>query len=91
MKAGTLNQLDSDFKMKGFWKFVNSDTIFFSSLDRDFKTNLDTEYLKFLENLKCKLGNKKLWCDQNQTLPPPKQKLIGHGWGTGYMRGSRGE
>lgn len=60
MKAGTLNQLDSDFKMKGFWKFVNSDTIFFSSLDRDFKTNLDTEYLKFLENLKCKLGNKKL-------------------------------
>lgn len=47
---------------------------FFSSLDRDFKTNLDTEYLKFLENLKCKLGNKKLWCDQNQTLPPPPNK-----------------
>lgn len=54
MKAGTLNLPDLDFKMKGFWKFVNPDTIFFS-LDWGFKKNLETEYLKYLDHLKCKV------------------------------------
>lgn len=76
MKAGTLNLPDLDFKMKGFWKFVNPDTIFFS-LDRGFKKNLETEYLKYLDHLKCKVTKKKLLMRSkpNNTHPHPHPKL----------------
>lgn len=75
MKAGTLNLPDSDFKMKGFWKFVNPDTIFFS-LDRGFKKNLETEYLKYLDHLKCKVTKKTLMRSKpNNTHPHPHPKL----------------
>lgn len=93
MKAGTLNLPDLDFKMKGFWKFVNPDTIFFYP-DWGFKKNLETEYLKYLDHLKCKVTKKNSNAIKTQkkqhTSPPPPQ--IGHGWGKGYryIRGWRG-
>lgn len=58
MKVGILNLLDLDFKMKGFWKFVNLDIIFFF-FDRGFKKNLEIEYFKYLDYLKCKVIKKK--------------------------------
>lgn len=57
MKVGILNLLDLDFKMKGFWKFVNLDIIFFF-FDWGFKKNLEIEYFKYLDYLKCKVIKK---------------------------------
>lgn len=75
MKAGTLNLPDSDFKMKGFWKFVNPDTIF-SLLIEALKKNLETEYLKYLDHLKCKVTKKTLMRSKpNNTPPHPPPKL----------------
>lgn len=91
MKAGTLNLPDLDFKMKlRLLKVCKSRHNFFFSLDRGFKKNWETEYLKYLDHLKCKVTKKTLMRSKpNNTHPhPPPQ--IGHGWGTGYIRGWRG-
>lgn len=48
----------------------------FFSLDRGFKKNLETEYLKYLDHLKCKVTKKTLMRSKpNNTHPHPHPKL----------------
>lgn len=78
------------FQDERLLKVCKSRHNFFFSLDRGFKKNLETEYLKYLDHLKCKVTKKNSNAIKTQQHPSPPPPQIGHGWGTGYIRGWRG-
>lgn len=64
------------FQDERLLKVCKSRHNFFFSLDRGFKKNLETEYLKYLDHLKCKVTKKTLMRSKpNNTHPHPHPKL----------------
>lgn len=64
------------FQDERLLKVCKSRHNFFFSLDRGFKKNWETEYLKYLDHLKCKVTKKTLMRSKpNNTPPHPHPKL----------------
>lgn len=64
------------FQDERLLKVCKSRHNFFFSLDRGFKKNWETEYLKYLDHLKCKVTKKTLMRSKpNNTHPHPPPKL----------------
>lgn len=64
------------FQDERLLKVCKSRHNFFFSLDRGFKKKLETEYLKYLDHLKCKVTKKTLMRSKpNNTHPHPHPKL----------------
>lgn len=67
------------FQDERLLKVCKSRHNFVFSLDRGFKKNWETEYLKYLDHLKCKVTKKNSNAIKTQQHPSPPPPQIGHG------------